>query len=747
MGTRRDQTGTNTREWVSALAIAGLIAGGSVRPALADEPADSGTPASSGAGLLEEIVVTAQKRSERLIDVPMSVTAITGDSLQQQGAVDYGDYLPTVPGVSYAKTGFLDKIFIRGLADSMSSQATSTTGIYLDEANLTESQSNIGDVGTFDVARVEVLRGPQGTLYGDSSMGGTIRIITNKPDLTKFDAIFDGTLSYTDHGGLNDVGNVVLNAPIIDGILGVRFAGGYSHDDGFIDNVVTGRTDINPVKTEKVRFLTQFDPLEQLHMLLSFNYVDSDQDYGPFQDLGQAQYHVARYFPEFSDYRMKLYGLTVNYDFGWAGLTSATNYLDKFNQYGRDFTGSTLITVQGAFPNNPLPHNTGVGLLFNFPNRLFTEEVRLTSKTEGAFHWLVGAYYSLFKPPASGQQYVSTAPITQDFNIYTSEEHLRRSQIAGFGELTWSATNKLDFTVGLRQFHFQTRNESYSSGYLAGGGTTPTTTQSSSEASHVTKYRVSYKLTSDNLVYVQAAQGYRPGGPLGSFTSDDLANLESLGFNSTPTQYTSDKVWDYEVGSKNEFLNGLFSVSGDAYYIDWTDIQIALNLADGTQLISNAGKATSKGFELETAAHPITGLDLQASAALTDATFSQTLPSIQTVAGAQLPNVPRWTYSFSGVYSHELANEVRGYLRSDLTHVGARLNDLAGKSASQLFVEPSYTTLNLRMGARFSGWDTALFVNNVTNDQAILNTKFVGFTTFQAFNTPRTVGLNVRKEL
>jgi iron complex outermembrane recepter protein len=228
MGTRRDPTGTNTREWVSALAIAGLIAGGSVRPALADQPADSGaggTPASTGAGALEEIVITAQKRSERLIDVPMSVTAITGDGLRQQGAVNYGDYLPTVPGVSYAKTGFLDKIFIRGLADSMSSQATSTTGIYLDEANLTESQSNIGDVGTFDVARVEVLRGPQGTLYGDSSMGGTIRIITNKPDLTKFDAIFDGTLSYTDHGGLNDVGNVVLNAPIIDGILGVRFAG------------------------------------------------------------------------------------------------------------------------------------------------------------------------------------------------------------------------------------------------------------------------------------------------------------------------------------------------------------------------------------------------------------------------------------------------------------------------------------------------------------------------------------------
>jgi iron complex outermembrane receptor protein len=748
MSTRRDQTGTNTREWVSALAIAGLIAGGSVRPALADQPTDSGTggtPAAAGPGGLEEIVITAQKRSERLIDVPMSVTAITGDSLQQGGAVNYGDYLTAIPGVSFSSTGFLDKIFIRGLADSMSSQAASTTGVYLDEADLTESQSNIGDIGTFDIARVEVLRGPQGTLYGDSSMGGTVRIITNKPDLNKFDALFDGTLSDTEHGGLNDAGNVMLNAPLIDGILGVRFAGSYSHNDGFIDNIVTGQNDINTVKTEKVRFLTEYDPFDQLKVLLSFNYVDNLQNYGPFQDIGEPRYTVARYFPEFSDYRMKLYGLTVNYDLGWSALTSATNYLDKYNQYGRDFTPADLGEVQGAF-SAPLPANTGVGLLFNFPNRLFTQEFRLASKIEGPFHWLVGAYYSLFKPPASGQQYVSTAPQTQDFNLYESQEYLRRDQIAGFGELTWSPTSKLDLTFGFRQFHFDVKNVDSASGYLNGGTSAPVT-QSSSETSHVTKYRIAYKLTADNLVYAQAAQGYRPGGPLGSLSTEDIGDLRALGFNNTPSQYFSDKVWDYEIGSKNEFLNGLVSISGDVYYIDWTDIQVALNLADGTQIISNAGKATSKGFELETAAHPLTGLDLQASAGLTDATFNQTFAAIQTVAGAQLPNVPRWTYSFAGVYSRELAANLTGYFRSELTHVGSRLNDLAGKPASQLFVEPSYTTLNLRLGTRFSGWDTAIFVNNVTNEQGILNTKFVGFLTFQAFTTPRTVGVNVRKEL
>jgi iron complex outermembrane receptor protein len=745
MSTKRGQT-VGSWDWFSAIAVAGLIASGTARPAFADA-ADSGDSAQSG-GMesLQEIVVTAQKRSEKLIDVPMSVTAITGESLEQAGAVNYEGYLPSVPGVAYAQTGFLDKIFIRGLADAMSSQANSTTGIYLDEANLTESTSNIGDVGTFDVSRVEVLRGPQGTLYGDSSMGGTVRIITNKPDLTKFDAVVDGTLSDTQHGGLNEAGNVVLNAPIIEGVLGTRLALGYSHNDGFIDNVVTGQNDINTVRTERMRFLTEFDPSENLHILLSYNFTEDYQNYGPFQDVGLPKYDVARYYPEFADYRMQLYGLTVNYDFDWATLTSATNYLHKWNEYGRDFTGGDLSSVQSAFPNNPLPPNTGVGLLFIFPNTLFTQELRLSSKTQGPFHWLVGAYYSLFKPPGGGQEFLSTAPITQDFNIFNSTQYIKTSELAGFGELTWSPTNKLDLTVGLREFRFQISNEGYASGFF-NGGVSPPSTLTSSQTSNVMKYRVAYKLSPDNLLYAQAAQGFRPGGPTGTFTGEDALELQALGFATPPTQYNSDRLWDYEIGSKNEFLHGLFSISGDIYYIDWTNIQIALNLPDGTQLISNAGKATSKGFELEAGAHPIKGLDLQASLALTDATFNQTFPAIQTVAGAQLPNVPRWTSSFSGMYSHELGDGVTAYLRTDLTYVDARLNDLAGKPSSELFVEPAYTTLNLRLGAQFSGgWSTALFVNNLTNEQAILNTKYVGFLTFQAFNTPRTIGLNVRKE-
>ncbi len=694
---------------------------------------------------LEEVVVTAQKRSERLIDVPMSVTAISGESLQQSGAASYADYLTTVPGVSFSETGFLNKIFIRGLADSMSSQAASTTGIYLDEANLTESQANIGDVGTFDIARVEVLRGPQGTLYGDSSMGGTVRIITNKPDLNHFDALFDGIVSDTEHGSGNGSGNIMLNAPIVDGVLGVRLAASYTHNSGFIDNIVTDRDGINPAKTEKIRFLTELDPYDQLHILLSYNYVNSRQDYGPFEDLGQPAYDVARYYPEFSNYLMRLYGVTINYDFDWGTLTSATNYLNKTNLYGRDLTSDYLPVVQSVLPT--VPPNTGVGLLYKYPNRLFTQEVRLNSKSTGPFKWLVGAYYSLFKPPAYGQQIVSTAAQTQDLNLLASTQTSRQEQIAGFGELTWSPVSRLDLTAGVRQFHFVSQNGGSLDGVLNGGVVTQVSQLNSSEASHVAKYRVSYKLAEDHLVYAQASQGFRPGGAVGTLSNTDVSDLKALGFGSVPTQYFSDKVWDYEFGSKNEFFDGRFSISGDVYYIDWTDIQIALNLEDGSQIISNAGNAKSRGFELETEGHLIKGLDLQASAAFTDATFSQTFPAIATIAGAQLPNVPRWTYSLAGVYSRELTANVTGYARADLTHVGSRLNDLAGLPPSQLFVEPSYTTLNLRLGSRYSGWDTALFVTNLTNEKGVLNIKYVGTLTFQSFTTPRTVGVEVMKRL
>jgi iron complex outermembrane recepter protein len=741
MGIRNHQAGMSLKEWICTLAIAGPLVGGSAATANESAPGgDTGTASATDVGL-QEIVVTAQKRSERLSDVPASITAVTGASLQQAGAVSYGDYLNTVPGVSYASDGgFVDKIFIRGLSDSLSSQDASTTGIYLDEAPVTESTSSIGDIGTFDVNRVEVLRGPQGTLFGESSMGGTVRIITNKPDLNNYDALVSSTLSGTEHGGLNDDVDAMVNVPLIDGTLAVRAVVGYSHNDGFIDDIATGRKDVNDLKSQRARLLVQYDPIERLHILLSFNYIDRHQDFGPYQDLGLEQYQISRIVDEYAEYEMKLYGLTVNYDFDRATLTSATNYLDKLNSYARDVTGLFLPILQSAF-TKPLPSGTGVGLYYDFPDKTFSEELRLASREAGPVRWLVGAYYSLFNPDQV-QFSSSSAPITQNFNFYTDNTFLRLQQIAGFGELSYSPTSRLELTAGLRQYHIESGSDSVGMGLLNGG--TTVSNVSITEVGHVAKYRVSYKLTPDNLLYAQAAQGFRPGGGIGEFQSTGVAALHALGYATPPTQYSPDSLWDYEIGSKNSFLSGKLTISGSVYYIDWKSIQLALNLSDGEQFISNAGKATSKGVELETAAYPLTGLELHLSAAYTDATFEQTSADIDTVAGAPLPNVPRWTYSLSSVYTHPLSAEVNGYVRADLNHVDSRINDLAGLP-SGVVNEPGYTLLNLRCGAQFQGWDTALFVNNATNRVAILNTEFFNPPNYQTINTPRTIGVNVIK--
>jgi len=704
--------------------------------------AHAGDATATGDGMLEEIVVTAEKRAERLMDVPESVTAVTGESLQQAGAASYGDYLNTIPGVSYLSDGgFFDKIFIRGLADSLGSQDASTTGVYLDEAPVTESGSPVGDLGTFDISRVEVLRGPQGTLFGESSMGGTVRIITNKPVMDSTEALVSSSVSGTEHGGLNDNVDAMVNVPLINDILALRAVVGYSHNDGFIDDIATGRNDVNDLKTQRARVHLQFDPSDAVQILLSYNYVDKHQDFGPEQDLGLPRYQISRLFDEYSEYQMRLYGLTINADLGFAALTSATNYLDKPNSYARDLTGTFLPIVQSAFTTQ-FPSSTAVGLYYDFPNRTFTEELRLASKSTTPVQWLVGGYYSLFNPYQV--QFASTnSPLTQDFNIYTGETYLRLQQLAAFGELSYSPIDRLQLTVGLRQYHIESGSDNVSSGLLNG----PTTISDTAvtEVGHVAKYRVSYALTPNNLVYAQAAQGFRPGGGVPAFESTGVAALQQLGYATPPTQYNPDSLWDYEIGSKNSFWSGKLTVTGSLYYIDWKQIQLALNLSDGEQFIANAGRATSKGFELETALSPVKDWELHASVGYTNATFGQTLNDVGTVAGASLPNVPRWTYSLSSIYSMPLTAAASEYFRTDLNRVDSHINDLAGL-ASGVVSQPGYTLLNLRYGIRFNDWDVALFVDNATDKVAILNTSFLDNYNYQTINTPRTIGINARKK-
>lgn len=690
-----------------------------------------------------DIVVTALRRRENLQSAPADITALTGSALRLAGAQDYRDFLSAVPGVNYSSNGgFKDKIFIRGLSDSMSSRVLSTTGVYLDEVPLTEVDGSLGDFGTFDINRVEILKGPQGTLYGSSSMGGTVRIITNKPDVTRYEAAFDGTLSVVQGGGTNYQGNAMINVPIIKDVVALRVAGGYRRDAGWIDNTATGQSDVNTFKKTNVRAQLAVKPSDKLTVNLMFQYENSRQNYGPFEDFG-AKDSIYRLYPEYSNYVSKIYNATIDYDLGFAHILSTTSYVDKKNNYGRDFTSSDLGDIE-SLSGVTLPSGTGVGLLYKFPNKLFTQEVRVSSNGTGKFNWIVGGYYSDFKPH-NLQQEVTTSDLTDGMNIYTADIRYKRTELAGFGELSYKPVSRLELTAGVRVFKYNITSDTNASGYFQNGDQTTVTVSDlkTKESSHVAKFRAAYKATDDNLVFAQASQGYRAGGIVSPFSTTCQAELKTLGYSESPTSYKPDKLWDYEIGSKNSFLDKRVTFNATAYYINWQDAQMARNLSCGNQFISNAGKAHSRGAEIETTVTPIDHLDLRGTLAYTKATFAETNTQIQTVKGADLPNSPRWTYSGSAQYTIPFQNGSDLYLRGDFQHVGSRLNDLAGKT-SGLQRMPGYTLFNARLGAQIENYEVAFFVTNLTNERAVLNATYSGANNYYTLYTPRAIGLNFK---
>jgi len=689
----------------------------------------------------DDIIVTAQKRRERAQDVAASIAVVTGDSLQKSGAVTYADYLNSIPSVSYTKnTGFKDKIFIRGLSDTMSSRVLSTTGLYLDETPITEVDASLGDLGTFDVNRVEVLRGPQGTLFGSGSMGGTVRIITNKPKLDKFEAMVTGQVSGTYNGGANYETNAMLNIPLLTDKLGLRVVGGYRDDSGFINNDFGNRKRINSSYAAYVRGFLDIQPTSNLDILLGVNYQKAQGHYGPIQDIGLGKYNLYRLYPELNKFTTRIYTATINYTLPFATLTSATSLIDKDNFSSRDFTNSDLpdysATVGMTFPNQ------GLGFLYYYPNKTFTQEVRLASTSSGPFHWLIGGYYNNFHPH-NLQTYDTTVPSLKNYNYATYSILTYRRELAEFGELSFDVTSKFQLTTGIRHSNFQIGQQETDSGTSVGPTPYVAPWQRISQQATVLKFRADYKITPDNLLYAVASQGYRPGGPVSNFMPSCLTQLQQLGYSSPPKDYSPDKLWNFEVGSKNQFFDRKLTLNVDGYYIKWRNTQVAQNLMCGNQFISNAGGATTKGVELEVQAHPVEAIDLSFGGGYTDATFDTTDPTIRTIKGAQLPNVPKWTFNTSAQYNWKMGGDLNGFIHGDLQYVDGRYNDLPLSSAR--VYEGAYTTVNARIGITSGPWEVDVFARNLTNEIAVLNTTNTSGLNYQTINQPRTIGVGFRR--
>jgi iron complex outermembrane recepter protein len=767
----------------SALAFA-------ARTACAD-PADTGA-GSRPAGRsdeLEEIVVTAEKRSSTVQDTPISMTALSGDLMQQQGITDISGIIQAVPGISQRTAGAgQTELEMRGL--SSSGGAAPTVGFYLDDYPLTPPAAALNgkvviDPDLFDVNRVEVLRGPQGTLYGSGSMGGTVKLVTNDPKLNAFEGSVEGIGSGTSGGGFNRGGNLMLNIPLINDLLAMRVVLTDKYTDGWIKRVVLGqdfpvptnpgpcgagwpgctRGDVTAVTPEAVvprinwerlqggraGFLLQ--PADGLKVDATVMYQKiSKGDYDEY-DLppGLADEHFQpfnNYEPFYDEFR--LYGLTVSYDMSFAQLTSASAYYSREENQTSDVS-EALYSVVGLFGVS-IPQYYQIPFNETDSTRQFSEEVRLASTGSGPWQWIGGLFFSKFESifteynASEPLAFISTggAAANPDGIIYQAHNPYHMKQYAAFGEATYAFWDDFKVTAGVRYYKFDSRADEETSGFATDSGNAGTTlnsfTQSNSGANP--KVTLSYEQNHDLTVYGTVARGFRPGG-INQQIPSSICTI-------SPETYGPDTTWNYEVGEKARLLDRRLVLNADFYYIRWTQVQQVVNQACGYPLTVNAGDAASYGPEIELTALLTPALTLTFSGTYTHSTLTSVNPSVTAVdpslaPGLPILNVPKYTETTSLTYTTPVADTVNFVARANNSYVGQQ-TDIEYTYATL----PAYDLVGLRMGLvghQLSGY---LFADNVTNKHAELGINTTGFSwTIPSLervvtNQPRTIGVDVK---
>jgi outer membrane receptor protein involved in Fe transport len=754
----------------------GLAGGAVLLSALAGAPPAVAQRAATGepSGILEDIIVTAEKRSESLEKVPMSIVAYSADSLAQLGVQDFSSLAARIPGVTLNSAGpGRSSYSIRGIA-SVGGNAP-TTGLYVDETPILPSGGDGATAGIdpdlFDLARVEVLRGPQGTLYGASSMGGTVRLITHQPNLTKSEGAVKVEGSDTHHGGGNVRVDAMYNIPLIDDRVALRIVGTYKDFSGFIDRYIgvwapnPGAQPPYPVSPAQPSSIVRNVNTEKLYGLRAMLKIAVTDAFTVtpsvwVQDLqmgGPPDYDVptgqsggpliqARPFnisEAYSD-RFVLSNVTMNYDLGWGSLLSTTSYMHRQETTPDDQTEALEVNIpQGQFvPSVYAPIVT---------TRELTEEVRLAFNPAGwALSGVTGAYFNnanrhyyvnfltpnyaaLFSNSPSSAGYLPLSDIN-----YSQHGDYSPKQSAVFAELNYAITSQWKATAGLRWYQLQYTTVRYEDGWSNGGATL--STGEAKNTGFNPKAELSYQATEEQLYYLSASKGVRPGGV-------NTSNLAAKGCGQDYGPYQPDSLWNYEAGAKTRWLDGALTVNAAAYYIKWKDVQQGKTLACSYQITENAGAAVVHGAELEIQGNIGAHVQLSAGVGYTKAVLAADAPSLNGVKGQQLENVPLWNGNASAKYLFNPLPDYDGFVRADAEFVGESYPDFDRTDPATF--QRAYALLDLRTGIIHGAWEADLFVSNVFDKQAALS-RFItdnydASTRSRIFtNRPRTAGLSLQ---
>lgn len=705
------------------------------------EPTDK---TDSSKASLEEVIVTAQKRQESLQDVPFALSALTTADLERIGANGAAEYLAQVPGVHYNAQGRgRSPIIIRGVSTEGSNFSNLQNSIetFVDDLPTLNRWGALTqtDLDTFDVERIEVLRGPQGTLYGSGALGGAIRVITNKPDSSQFDARLQLDGSFTEDGDPSRAINAMINAPLGD-IVALRVVGYLREDGGWIDNVRRGEKNVNGGKTTGGRLMFGVKPTEDLNLRLTLMREDNEADDGErtFVPGTGRPYEWDGALPAALDVGLSIANAVVEYDLGSASLISSTTYSDRNSYAVFDAARALVASLDFNFPTVPHISDPRDAIEWiKHDTTTFAQELRMSSSDEGPFLWTLGAFYMNQKVDMRQFWDFGIQTAGGPISLLDSRVHIDTKEAALFGEATYRFNEKFSVTAGARWFDssFEVSRLADSS-FFGGAGLVPTTTDSREVNP---KISASFHPVPNVHLYATASQGYRIGQT--NFNAGTDPNI--------PVGYKPDSLWNYELGVKSELLDHRLKVNLAAFFIDWSDIQLTrfITMTNGfdTNITDNAGDAEIKGIEGEIVARASDHWELGTSFAYLDAEIVSVLPGVPdyvTKPGATLPGSPDFSMSNYVQFSSDFGGDRSDYVRFGHRYVG----ELYSNANNQPFykVDP-YSVLDLRAGMQFSKYEIALYAENLTNRDSVTSADANAEVTPYKFRMrPRTLGMTFR---
>lgn len=742
------------------------------------------TPAGAPSGQFGDIIVTASKRSESLQKVPGSIGVVEGAAVLEHVVETIEDIARIVPGISFTAhdgPGQQD-ISIRGVSSTVGNP---TVGIYIDEVPLITANGYEGAAvpRLIDLDRIEVLRGPQGTLYGASSEGGTIRFLTKQPDPTRFEGMVRGDVSDTRNGAANYDLQGAVNVPIVNDRVALRVSGEVARESGYVDNYsLSGALVARHVNFEAYRVLHASARIllgEDFTITPSLFYQRTKSGGSPnfYPELGY--YKQAKEVRESGTDTLIIPSLTMTKGLGFAELTSVTS--DYIRNIDRTADGTVFNTaaialyfLDPAYPahqaqNDAILQYVPSPVLFTDRSHTFTQELRLSSKSKGPVRWVAGLFYAnqrwthLDHEVAPGfsdafakiygfdiNQSVLGDPTNphlwdQDL-VWQTYDTNRVRQYAAFGQGDLDVTGRLHLSAGLRYVYAKEDFSELGAGFfdLGGAGTNGVPYRQKQNFKATTpRFSVNYEATSNTNLYATAAKGFRLGGATTPNTNSAcVTGLAQLGYTDVPTTYGSDQLWSYEFGSKSLLFGRSLSVNASVYYIDWKQIQQTIIIpVCGGAFNANVGDAKAYGGELEMRWKPraLSGLTLGANFSAEHAAITRTINTDTAAVGQHILNVPDYTATASVDYDITLSGRIDGFVHGDYQYTGPSRGSFIVTDTN--YRDPAYGVMNVNVGAKFGRTNLSVYVKNLTDDKTIIqrpttNTVVEGYTV-----RPRTVGV------